>query len=604
MAESLSNLATLHWALNDVCSALQDKDRANSIEDRNAARELAVGADEQRRTYMGQLGASTESTISLHVQSAPHIHDAKQLALRTILRRKGLVLDAMSNSFATLRQRLTPVDQQKFDEWRALSAQYSTLAQRQPGSNALIALNNARQKLENELSFRSKNLQAQLKPVTIEQVQAAIPEKAALMELYRYQPFNPKAAREENQWGTARYVAYVLHHSGQATFADLGEAEPIEDAVKELRKTLSSESTDPKPAARKLYRVVMAPIQKLLGETRHVYLSPDGALNLVPFGAMMAEDGHYLAETHAITYLPSGRDLVRIGNSAPSRQGATIFAAPGYELGDKAKERSRHPFAALRHSAEEAQSITTSLPGATTLMGAAATEDAIKGLHAPKILHISTHGFFAQDDPALHAMPGDKPRLIENALLHSGLGFAGANRGGTDGEDGLLTALEASQLDLWGTKLVVLSACETGMGQAENGDGVYGLRRAFTMAGAETVVMSLWQVEANATTDLMKAYYQGLAARGGRAEALRQAQLAMLSSADRSHPHYWASFIVSGDDRSMEGKPVNPSFAQVNPGPRGCGACEIGGSTTCDDGRWGFLTLVIGAAIAAGRRRI
>jgi MYXO-CTERM domain-containing protein len=278
-----------------------------------------------------------------------------------------------------------------------------------------------------------------------------------------------------------------------------------------------------------------------------------------------------------------------------------VFAGPDYEVGDKTKARASRQFAALRHAADEARSIVTTLTGATTLEGAAATEASLKALHAPKILHVSTHGFFDRDDEALHAAPDEKPLHIENPLLRSGLAFAGANRGGVGKEDGLLTALEASQLDLWGTKLVVLSACETGMGQAKNGDGVYGLRRAFTMAGAETVVMSLWQVDARATTDLMKAYYQGLSAGGGRAEALREVQRAMLSSADRAHPHYWASFIVSGDDRSMEGRPVEPSFARVNPGARGC-ACETAGAAGGGDERWCFLALALGAGVAMRRR--
>src|SRR5205085_5531103 len=142
------------------------------------------------------------------------------------------------------------------------------------------------------------------------------------------------------------------------------------------------------------------------------------------------------------------------------------------------------------------------------------------------------------------------------------------------GEDGVLTALEAAGLDLWGTKLVVLSACETGLGDVRSGEGVYGLRRALVLAGSETQVMSLWQVSDAATRDLMVEYYKRLQAGEGRTEALRQVQLAMIKSRpqgasggaqrglsgemktqtieDRSHPFYWASFIQSGDWRGMK----------------------------------------------------
>ena len=136
---------------------------------------------------------------------------------------------------------------------------------------------------------------------------------------------------------------------------------------------------------------------------------------------------------------------------------------------------------------------------------------------------------------------------IENPLLRSGLAFAGANRReGGDGEDGILTALEATALDLWGTRLAVLSACETGVGEARRGDGVYGLRRALVMAGAESQLMTLWQVSDLATRDLMTAYYRQL--QGGTAgqKGFARSRKRCSRREDRRHPYYWASFILSG----------------------------------------------------------
>src|SRR5205085_5973749 len=124
---------------------------------------------------------------------------------------------------------------------------------------------------------------------------------------------------------------------------------------------------------------------------------------------------------------------------------------------------------------------------------------------------------------------------------------AGANlhKGGDD--DGILTALEASGLNLWGTKLVVLSAYETGIGEVKNGDGVYGLRRALVLAGSESQMLSLWKVDDNATRDLMIDYYMRLKVSIGRSEALRQVQLKMLASSRYQHPYFWAGFIESGE---------------------------------------------------------
>ena len=125
----------------------------------------------------------------------------------------------------------------------------------------------------------------------------------------------------------------------------------------------------------------------------------------------------------------------------------------------------------------------------------------------------------------------------------------------------MLTALEASGLDLGGTRLVVLSACETGVGAVRNGEGVYGLRRALVMAGAESQVMSLWKVDDEATRELMVAYYKRLLAGEGRSEALRQVQLEMLASKERSHPFYWAAFIPSGEWGAIQAGELGPGLA-------------------------------------------
>ena len=142
---------------------------------------------------------------------------------------------------------------------------------------------------------------------------------------------------------------------------------------------------------------------------------------------------------------------------------------------------------------------------------------------------------------------------MENPLLRSGLALAGFNIRSSGPDDGVLTALEVANLNLDGTQLVVLSACETGVGDIANGEGVYGLRRSFALAGAETQLMSLWQVSDDGTSDLMARYYDKLTNGMGRSEALRETQLEMIhGEGDYSHPYYWAAFILSGDWRPLE----------------------------------------------------
>jgi CHAT domain-containing protein len=157
-----------------------------------------------------------------------------------------------------------------------------------------------------------------------------------------------------------------------------------------------------------------------------------------------------------------------------------------------------------------------------------------------------------QSRPGVDTAPSE-PRNQENPLLRSGLALAGFNtRSGGGDEDGVLTALETAGLQLRGTQLVVLSACETGVGDVENGEGVYGLRRALAIAGAQSQIISLWKVSDEGTKDLMVDYYQSLLSGEGRSEALREVQLAMLNSPQYQHPYFWAAFIPSGEWVAME----------------------------------------------------
>ncbi len=135
----------------------------------------------------------------------------------------------------------------------------------------------------------------------------------------------------------------------------------------------------------------------------------------------------------------------------------------------------------------------------------------------------------------------------ENPLLRSGLVLAGANQLAEGEDDGILTALEAMGLDLTGTELVFLSACDTGVGTVANGEGVYGLRRALVIAGARSQVTTLWKIHDEATRRFVERYYKRLMAGEGRSEALRQVQIGMLRSPALRHPYYWAAFIPIGE---------------------------------------------------------
>jgi CHAT domain-containing protein len=322
-------------------------------------------------------------------------------------------------------------------------------------------------------------------------------------------------------------------------------------------------------------------------------ISPDGPLNLIPFAVLADERGRYAVERYSISNLASGRDLLRLQVARESRGGPLVVAAP--DFGRRSQVESSRPekqekdaleeevkaesarsaikefyFPPLPNAGREGEALRALLPDATLLTKGQATKAALGQVRSPKLLHIATHSFFLEDqqltlagERGAEALTDNPERAlqrleqrgvrIESPLLRSGLALAGANEHKED-DNGIMTALEVTGLNLWGTKLVVLSACDTGVGEVKNGDGVHGLRRALALAGTETQVMSLWAVSDQATRELMVSYYRMLQQGQGRGEALRQAQLEMLKKVNRRHPYYWASFIQSGEWANLEGK--------------------------------------------------
>jgi len=570
----LENFVVLYLAKNNAAQAAAYMMRVMEISEKDLSTIIGAGSEEQRRAYMNTLISQNNFTASMHLQRMPNNLDAARLALTTILRRKGRLLDATSDQVGALRRRLSAQDKILLEQLISVRSQLAALIIKGLGKTsptqyqaAVTKLQSENERLESLISTRSAEFRVESQPLTIDRMQAAIPNDAALVEIVVYRPYDIKAKKTADRYGTSRYAAYVLRHDGSLSWVDLGEASVIDRDVAKLRKALNdtqlTDSAIIKQLARALDAKLMVPIRRLLGDTRQVLLSPDGELNLLPFGALVDERGKYLIENYSFTYLTSGRDLLRLQVKAENTQAPVIFANPSFDTGvtsgspdlaqtDVSRGRRAGDFReeewkALPATQDEAADIKAIMPDARVFTAAEATEGAIKRIEQPRILHIASHGFFLEDRK--------DEKSIENPLLRSGLILAGANkRQSGAGEDGVLTALEVAGLNLWGTKLVVLSACDTGIGDVQNGEGVYGLRRALVLAGAESQLLSLWKVADEPTRELMVDFYRRLQRGEGRTEALRQAQLTMLRGAKKpqqQHPYFWAAFIQSGDWRSI-----------------------------------------------------
>lgn len=448
---------------------------------------------------------------------------------------------------------------------------------------------------------------------TVAAVRDRLPPGVALVELMQFTPFEFRITEKQPPWKPNRYVAFILTSSPTESpgLVDLGESGPIDRAVQEFREALTRTPRELPVSDERLLeaefrgqaaavsRKVFAPLRTALGDTHTVYLAPDGVLNLLPFDALVEND-RYLIESYRFRYLSSGRDLLRPRTVRAT--GTAVFAGPDF---DWRQDRGPTPkpdpvpssptpsryilrgvevdqlrglrWRPLPGATQEADDIRTALDGTAygpvrTFRGADARKEAFKEVSRPRLLHVATHGFFLPNQPADGpAGPSDRGGPFEHPdpaptgfasrlrgmppLLRSGLVFAGANQlqdpnwGG--GDAGWLTAEEVALMDLRGTELVVLSACESGLGDiAQGGEGVFGLRRSFLYAGAENMVVSLFKVPDVETRLLMQGFYRRLGAGTPPTDALHEAKRALIAQRRQkngaAHPFFWASFIAIG----------------------------------------------------------
>ena len=454
---------------------------------------------------------------------------------------------------------------------------------------------------ERALAERSVETRAELTRLSAgaADVRRALPGGSVLVSFVRYQRARittSAPASRDAQSGPA-YAAFVMRPGERdAAFVDLGSADRIDTAITTWRREAAVPPLLTAGAAADIerrYRAASVPVRRLIwdalashvGAASRIFVVPDGLINLVNLAALPDGDGYLLERQPILHYLTTERDLLIPDREADAPSTLLAVGGPAFdERVPMATSRSvmrasdctslaQVRFEGLPGSLNEVSDISALWPrkkssDVTLLSGAAATESAVKrAVNGHRVVHLATHGFFLGSDctPAagLRAVGGIARSSAvaavtqENPLLLTGLALAGANNRGRvalDQDEGLLTADEIAGLDLQGTEWAVLSACDTGLGEIRAGEGVFGLRRAFQIAGARTVIMSLWSVEDQSAREWMRVLYEGRLRRNlDTAAAVREAGLSVLrarrAKGQSTHPFYWAAFVAAGDWR-------------------------------------------------------
>jgi CHAT domain-containing protein len=578
------NLAIVYARMNRLDLASANLDRGRHSFQKHIARILpTLRASDQLDFLRNTDNHSLAVALSLALRDAANLAD---LSAGWLLNAKGMALRSRSQMLLAIRDSRDP---QLAGNLRDLLAVRQQLAQRailgaRPGHEdedrtRLRELAEREQTLVDRLQRQGATVQP-LEWVDLKDVQSALPPSGAFVDFALFPTFDILKGTDQ----PAHYAAWITLPRGPTRLIDLGEARAIDEAVAEVRKALENagqtlktegeikaEKAVREPLA-KLAKLVLEPLRMNLDKAERWILSPDGALWLVPWGGLPLDEKTYAVEKHSIQLVVGGRDLLPARPIPGQTSTPAIFADPDFDGAPEALPSETRGLSGelklgriprLPGTATEADAVKEKIARVFGAAPAVFTESkatcaAFLRLKRPRSLALATHGFFLPDqeiDPKekerLQRDPGAKPlSRIEDPLLRCGLLLAGCNKPGDAGRAGVLTGREVLSADLRGCELVILSACQTGLGDIHQGEGVAGLRQAFQLAGAESVLASLWQVPDDETTLQMVAFMDALAKGKDRVEALAQAQrqriLQRREKFGAAHPFNWAAFTLTG----------------------------------------------------------
>jgi tetratricopeptide (TPR) repeat protein len=561
-AQSLDNLALLEFDLGQLEQALALVRRASATKLTILSGMFSFTSEEQRLAYLD---------IFRPYSLFPVLKGAEADLAVAVLRYKGVVLDSIVEDRLLAKASQGSEDQKLVEQVNLDKRQLGQLllqpAQKLSAetNQRIEALEAEVEKIEGQLAQHVAGLgQARhALGVRLEQVQQAIPNDGALIEYLRYGRYLGKDEWEQS------YGAIVLLSKGAPLWIPLDKAAKIEALIQRYGALVrgSPEEDELSANLQALSEALWTPIgQALPSQAKKIIISPDGELNFISFATLLSKDKQVLAEKYDFQYVASGRDLLR-GIKPSTAKEVVLFANPNFDLtsapmlantdnhsaeagsirGSERGDIDDWSFESLEGTQKESDELIKKFtdwhwkPNEFTKKKA--TKDALLKVHSPYILHLATHGFFAKEDPTSTQTESEaslndrwrvtKSKFFKNPMHRSGLALAGAsttvaawkrNEVPPIENDGILTAEDVSTLNLQGTWLVTLSACDTGSGEARAGEGVMGLRRGFIQAGAQNLLMTLWPISDEITVQIMRDFYEAAHDSGNAPEALAEVQ--------------------------------------------------------------------------------
>ncbi|WP_269609270.1 CHAT domain-containing protein [Prochlorococcus marinus] len=528
----------------------------------------------KRQDFVKRLGISYAAIFS-----ASDIHPiGKDLAFFARINRHGL-LEEIEREQSKLSS-LKGSQRKLLGKIKAIT---NTISSNQIKDQMLInKLISEKESLEIEL-YRTIN-KRQSRIVEVSDIANVLSKDSVLIEFQKYRPFKfdqPRDALEVKNWGKPLYQALILKPNGEIHSINLGFAKSIDIKIQEALQASEEIQVNAQALWAEVGDLVIEPLANVIGNIETLFISPDGELNRIPFAALSSsKNNKLLGEEVNLRLLTTGRELLDLQEEYNlTNQTSLVVANPSFNLisdlsNDEISDETI--LASQKRSGDLGSSTWDSLPGTVQegqsiaqltngrlLMKSQATVLAVQESYSPKILHIASHSYFLMNDKNkdenitsmfIGQTSSNQFSVNENSLLRSGIVLAGANQPDLNPQDdGYLTALEVTKLDWQGTELAVISGCESGQGDIQSGEGVYGLKRAIAVAGARSSLLSLWEVDDRATASFMTSFYQKLKDGEGRADALANTQKEFRNHSipGYRHPYVWAAFQLSGDWRPI-----------------------------------------------------